>query len=426
MRRSMWHCIRMIDEKPMNPVKTIDVQDWMKAPQTQAVLAALDPDGQGMQALFVGGCVRNALLGEAVDDIDIATPLIPEEGTKRLTAAGIKVIPTGIEHGTITAVTDGRTFEITTLRKDIETFGRHAVVAYTEDWCEDAPRRDFTMNTLLADAGGHIYDPTGQGLADLTARRVVFVGDPATRIAEDYLRILRFFRFQAYYGRGAPDEAALTACRAATNHIGDLSKERISRELLKILSVDNPADILYIMFENNILNKISNARDKEGVLRCLTELQNKYDAFHITPRLFIFQSVDKAGLVGVSPLMNLSNDQKKELQVLLEVQAGLEENGESATTVKALIYHHGAPLTEQGLLLNAARQGTGVADEWIALTKGWAVPVFPLRGADLLAAGVSPGPHVGKILAAVENWWIEQDFAPDHAACLEKARGLIG
>ena len=174
----------------LKPVKTIEVQDWMASSETQSVMNVLNSKGQ--KALFVGGCVRNAVLGEAVEDVDIATIWTPEQVMEKLEEAGIKAVPTGIEHGTVTAVIEKKTFEITTLRKDVETDGRRAVVAFTQDWLQDAQRRDFTMNTLLADEKGRIYDPTGDGLVDLEAKRVVFVGDPAQRITEDILRILRF------------------------------------------------------------------------------------------------------------------------------------------------------------------------------------------------------------------------------------------
>src|ERR1700743_2625281 len=176
---------------------------WMKAPETLAVMNALG------DARFVGGVVRNALLGKPVDDIDIATPLTPDEVTKRLQASKLKAVPTGIEHGTITAVSNGRPFEVTTLRRDVATDGRRAVVAFTTDWSEDAERRDFRLNALYLDMQGRLYDPVGQGGADARAGRVIFVGDAAPRIREDYLRILRFFRFHAWYGRGAPDAAGL-------------------------------------------------------------------------------------------------------------------------------------------------------------------------------------------------------------------------
>ena len=203
---------------PLSPIPhvtdTLDPQPWMNAPATRAVIEALELKGGRGCARFVGGCVRNAVLGREIDDIDIATTLTPNEATAALEARSLKVAPTGVEHGTVTAVSDHRPFEITTLRRDVSTDGRRAVVAFTTDWAEDAMRRDFRLNALYLDTDGRLYDPTGEGLADAKAGRIVFVGDPMVRIREDYLRILRFFRFLAWFGRGEPDTAALQACRA--------------------------------------------------------------------------------------------------------------------------------------------------------------------------------------------------------------------
>ena len=404
----------------MEPDRTIPVQDWMIAPETAAVMRALGGEiGGGPQALFVGGCVRNTLLGRPVDDIDIATVWKPEEATVRLEAAGIKVVPTGIEHGTVTAVVEGRPFEITTLRRDVETFGRHAVVAYTADWREDAQRRDFTMNTLLADPAGHVFDPTGQGLADLEARRVRFVGDPATRIAEDYLRILRLFRFHAYYGEGPLDRAALAACYEAAAHIADLSRERITREFLKILMVGNPVDILGIMFDNNIIRDIHHPDCQAGAMEKLCGLQKQYGRLDPVARLAVLSGFDAGNLERLEKYLVLSNAQRKAFVTVLGIQ-------ENESDVKRLIYRHGPDMTAQALFLGAARRGTegGLADA-MDVVEHWTPPAFPLTGADVMAAGVPEGPRVGEILAAVEGWWIAQDFAPDAAVCRETMIDII-
>jgi hypothetical protein len=214
----------------MSDPASIGVQPWMRAHETTAVLAALEAAGGAGSARFVGGCVRNAIRGEPVADVDIATTLTPERVSKALNDAGLKAVPTGFEHGTITAVVGGKPFEVTTLRRDVETDGRHAVVAFTTDWAEDAARRDFRLNAIYADAAGRLYDPTGEGVADARAGRVVFVGDAGTRIREDALRILRFFRFYAWYGREAPDATGLAACAAMKDLIGGLSAERVAQE----------------------------------------------------------------------------------------------------------------------------------------------------------------------------------------------------
>ena len=220
---------------------TIAPQAWMVEPGCAAVMAALSLRGGEDCARFVGGAVRNALMGLPVDDVDIATWLPPDEVVKALKAAGLKAIPTGIDHGTVTAIAERRPYEITTLRRDVTTDGRNATVAFTDDWTEDALRRDFRLNALYADVAGNVFDPTGEGVADTTAGRVVFVGDPKTRIREDYLRILRFFRFQAWYGRSKADGAALAACASLRGDLGRLSAERVQKELLKLLAAQTGA-----------------------------------------------------------------------------------------------------------------------------------------------------------------------------------------
>ncbi|RZJ27620.1 MAG: CCA tRNA nucleotidyltransferase, partial [Brevundimonas sp.] len=215
-------------------------QDWLKSSATRAVLAALEASGGPDCARFVGGCVRNALMGRPIDDVDIATSLKPEDTEAAIRAAGLKAVPTGIAHGTVTAVSERQPFEITTLRRDVTTDGRNATVAFTDDWAEDAARRDFRLNALYADGEGQVFDPTGQGVADAAAGRIVFVGDPRTRIREDYLRILRFFRFFAWYGQGEPDVEGLEACRDLAPGISRLSAERVSKELMKLLAATDP------------------------------------------------------------------------------------------------------------------------------------------------------------------------------------------
>jgi len=226
---------------------------WMIEPRARAVIEVLTKNGGA--ARFVGGAVRNALLGEAVGDIDIATPLVPDEVMQRLQAARLGAVPTGIAHGTITAVSGGKPFEITTLRRDVETFGRRAVVAYTTNWAEDAARRDFTINALYADQDGVVFDYF-DGLADLAARRVRFVGDATTRIREDYLRILRLFRFHAWYGRGEFDEEALAAATAEKAGLKLLSGERVQKEMLRLLEASDPSPALEQMERAKILAQI--------------------------------------------------------------------------------------------------------------------------------------------------------------------------
>jgi len=400
----------------MQASRKIKPPHWMTGPGTKAVMQALGGDAAPPQALFVGGCVRNEIMeiniNQRAGDIDIATSHAPAESMTRLEKAGIKVLPTGIDHGTVTAVTPERSFEITTLRRDVETDGRHAVVAYTDDWAEDAARRDFTMNTLLADAQGNIYDPTGEGLRDLAARKVVFVGEPSRRIAEDYLRILRFFRFHAYYGGGNPDPAALRACRDASDKIVTLSRERITQEFLKIVAVDHAAAILDLMFDHNVLADLPHRGYSPAVMQSLATLQKENDMPDIAARLAVLSD-----LKGLEKYLVLSNAQKKTIEQVNAAHAVIGKADDVA--IKKLIYAYGGEIAGQAVLLHAA---IGNTQANAALVKTWQPPVFPLNGEDVIAAGIPPGPDLGRVLKKVEEWWIDQDFKPDRHACLEKIR----
>lgn len=384
----------------------------MKQPETQKVMRALGGDETPPKALFVGGAVRNTLFGDPVVDIDIATALPPEEVVERLGLANIKSIPTGIDHGTVTAVVNKKPFEITTLRRDVETDGRRAVVAFTQDWREDAQRRDFTINTLLAGPDGAVYDPTGRGLSDSEARRVVFVGAPDERIAEDYLRILRFFRFYAWYGKGAPDDAALAACRAAADKISTLSKERITHEVLKILAVPDPVDVLSLMFENKILEALFSKEYQPERLSELCALQAGYRAPEIMARLFVLDGLRHK---DVGSFLMLSNAQKKTLGCYEAAFSGLGEISEK--TVKKLVYKYKNDIALQVLFFK------GAPEDLRALAQSWRAPEFPLTGEDLLKAGMSPGPGLGKKLSEIESWWMDRHFEPGKAACLERLGG---
>lgn len=400
------------------PAKKIAVQDWMEDPAARAVMAALGDASGEPAALFVGGCVRNTLLGLPPGDVDIATVHEPQETTRLLESAGIKAVPTGIDHGTVTAVSGGKPFEITTLRRDVETDGRHAVVAFTRDWREDAQRRDFTINTLLADVAGNIFDPAGRGVVDLESRRVVFVGDPAQRIAEDYLRILRFFRFHAFYGQGAPDSAALAACRAAADKITTLSRERITQEILKILSVDDPADILGLMFENNVMQDLSHADYQPEKMHMLCGLQRRLGQGSIMARLAILTAGHERHLETIRKYLLLSNRQDRDLVLMLEAAL-------SPTTLKERLYRYGREVGGQSLLLLAVLMDGVIGAEDMAVIREWDIPALPLTGEDVKRMGLAQGPEIGAILKAVEAWWVEWDFQPDRAQCLERARGLL-
>ena len=229
---------------------------WMSDKRTVAVIAALEAKGFAGCARFVGGCVRNTITGHPVEDIDIATVLTPDEVIEALQAAGLRWAPTGVEHGTVTAIAEGAPFEITTLRRDVSTDGRNATVAFTKDWDEDAQRRDFRLNALYADPAGRLFDPTGHGLDDARAGRIVFVGEAMTRVREDYLRILRFFRFLAWYGKGEPDAKALAACRALKGMLAGRAAERTSKELLKLLAAHDPRASVKLMAGAGVLGAV--------------------------------------------------------------------------------------------------------------------------------------------------------------------------
>lgn len=390
------------------PVETIRIQSWMQAPETRAVLHALNDDGQPPFTLFVGGCVRNALLAEPVEDIDMATKLTPEAVTARLEQAGMRVVPTGIDHGTVTAILNGRTFEITTLRRDVQTDGRHAVVAFSNCWREDAQRRDFTMNALLADADGHIYDPLGCGLQDLRARKVLFVGDPAQRIAEDILRILRFFRFHALYGRGKADTDALNACRAAANRISSLSAERITQEFFKILSVDKSVDVLRIMRDNNILPTLLRSQDQLDFYGHFCTFQKRYGLISLSSRLHVLSEGRRENLAR--DLLLIPKVFLRDMDMIDQVLSMPDMDNDKA--VRAAIYRGGRAASAQALMiaLTQDRVMNGYAPQALKIIQNWDVPDCPVDGGDLIRAGMESGPALGLALAQIEERWIASDF----------------
>ncbi len=414
----------------MIPAGQIGVRDWMEASATRAVMEALDPDfaeNHPPLALFVGGCVRNALLGLPVGDIDIATALRPEEVVRRLEKGGIKAVPTGLAHGTVTGVSGGKGFEITTLRRDLETDGRHARVDFTADWAEDARRRDFTINTLLADRRGHIYDPLGIGLADLERRKLMFVGDPRARIAEDYLRVLRFFRFFGAYGAGEPDPLALEACREAAAHIDDLSRERVTHEILKILSGPDPARVLRLMFSCGILKAlVRTGKDQDVALERLCGLQSAHDLFHLPARLGVLCGMDRAGLSGLEKILVLSGRQRGAVLACIDAFLALETG--VISSLKALIYKYGNETALQAVLLTDSVDEIASSPALMACIgalRTWDAPEFPVNGDDVLKAGIVPGPKVGVILSKVESWWMAQECRPLREATLDYMKTML-
>lgn len=395
----------------------------MTSPEAKAVMKALSGGGAANpEALFVGGCVRNTLMGRPVDDVDIATVWVPDEVAGKLSAAGIRAVPTGIEHGTITAIRNGKPFEITTLRRDVSTDGRRAVVAFTTDWAEDAQRRDFTLNTLLADETGNVYDPTGRGLPDLRAGRVVFVGNPAQRIAEDYLRILRFFRFHATCGKGSPDAEGIAACRAAADKISTLSRERITQEFFRILSVENPLRILEIMFDNNVMKDVSDKECDRNILSHLCLLQNKYKTPDALARLVVLCAFKESRINVLNEWFSFSREQAKTLGTFFAIAKNMARLNE--TGAKTLAYKNGTAIAIQSVLLFYARKNAE-PDSFFDALKKWQPPALPVSGNDVMNAGIPSGPTVGKILSAVESWWIEGNFSANRDDCLKKMKELM-
>ncbi|MDY0009371.1 MAG: CCA tRNA nucleotidyltransferase [Bdellovibrionales bacterium] len=393
-------------------------QAWMVAPETLRVMHALQAnDGD---ARFVGGCVRDALVNRRVMDIDIATPLKPEEVIARLEADKITVVPTGLKHGTVTAVIDGSPFEITTLRRDVATYGRHADVDFTDDWRVDAARRDFTMNALSATIDGDVHDYFG-GMEDLRIGRVAFIGDAEARIREDVLRILRFFRFYAHLGRGAADVAALAACEKMADQIPRLSAERVRTETLKLLESPRCADVWQLMMEHRIVTQFLPEATHVERLRRLVALEEKYHSpGFVMRRLAAVLEVTVQGVSDISHDLRLSNEQTQQLYAMLEPALDVHLRMTEKQT-RAVVYRLGNDLVRSLLLLQAADKGQeeNLAEIYTCAT-GFRAPRFPMLGDDVLALGIAAGPEVGRILANIEDWWVAQDFVPGRTACLKK------
>jgi poly(A) polymerase len=408
--------------------ETLPIQPWMTHPATVAVMDALARAGGDEAARFVGGCVRNALLGRDVDDIDIATILAPDAVTAALKAAGLKAVPTGITHGTVTAVAMGRPFEITTLRRDVATDGRHAVVAFTTDWSQDAARRDFRFNALYADRAGRLFDPTGAGLDDLRAGAVVFVGEPAARIAEDALRIPRFFRFLAWYGRGEPDAAALAACQEHRDLVRDLSAERVAKELLTLLAAQDPRAAVLLMARTGVLELILPEADEparfEALVKIETEMLFSEDALL---RLAALLPSDPAVGEATARRLRLSNPQRERLTRALDGEPPLV-SWMSPRQTRQAVWRLGAGIfCDRVMLAWAGSDRPATTTQWralLAMAQSWPRPSFPLTGEEVVAAGVPRGPLVGKVLREVESWWIDNDFTDDKLSLVERLKSV--
>ena len=393
-------------------------QPWMVEPATVAVLGALSAGS--VEARFVGGSVRDALLGLSIGDIDIATPASPERVIELLEKAAIKVVPTGLDHGTVTAVVPPRHFEITTLRRDVETYGRRARVAFDVNWAADAARRDFTINAIFLSADGTIHDPVG-GLPDLRAHQVRFVGDPATRIAEDVLRLLRYYRFEARFGTGNGDAQARAACRAATHLLPTLSGERVQQELIKLLEIPDPLAGLQMMQDDGVLAvAVPEARHLDRLRRLMT-IEGTADPLL---RLAALIEVDGEGAVALAERLQFSNVWRDRLRGLSPPRP-IDQQGDVRTQRRAL-YRLGVERYRNVAVLLAAEGSMSESRlrELLDLVGGWTPPVFPLAGRDVIALGIPAGERVGRLLSAVHDWWERGDFTADRAACLARLRDL--
>ena len=375
-------------------------------------------DANGEEARVVGGAVRHALLHLPTGDIDIATTAVPAEVVRRAKAAGIKSVPTGIEHGTVTLVVDAQPFEVTTLREDTETFGRKAKVAFGRDWVRDAERRDFTINGLSVDADGVVHDHVG-GLADIAARRVRFIGDPNQRIAEDYLRILRFFRIHAAYGAGEPDRAGYLACISARAGLATLSAERVRMEMLKLMVAKGAAGAVAAMSDGGLLLPIFGGVAYTGPFKAMIAAEHvlglKPDAVRRLGALAVAVTEDAR---RVAARLRLTNAETKALDSMGHRWwrlAGMDE-----ATARRRLYRLGAERYRDRLMLAWARAGTDIDStswrELATLPERWSAPKFPLKAADFIARGIAEGPALGHVLTLAEDAWLAADFPLDQPA----------
>lgn len=405
--------------------------DWLGERHLQRLLAALADGGE--EARVAGGAVRNALIGQPVADVDIATTTVPDETIRRAEAAGFKAVPTGIEHGTITIVAGGKPFEVTTLRADIETDGRRAKVSFGRDWKADAERRDFTINALYAEADGTIVDLVG-GIADIEARRLRFIGDPEARIREDYLRILRFFRFFAWYGDGRPDAEGLKACARLKEGLGQLSVERVWSELKKLLSAPDLSRALLWMRQAGVLTSVLPESEKWGIdaIHALTRAEKDLGW---TPdpllRLEAIVPPDAARMKTLAERLRFSVSEAGRLRQWA-LTAPVEPKTTEAELAKRLYRGDRQGIVDRLRLSLASARARAVEDNdalleaggfsrLLAFAEKWKKPGFPLKGADLTTLGASPGPKLGATLKNLENEWIESGFALDRGALLKRA-----
>ena len=382
---------------------------WLNEPRLQQVMAVITRGGGEVRV--AGGAVRNALLGVPTADVDLATTMLPQDVMRVCKAAGFGVHPTGFDHGTVTVVNVGVPFEVTTLRRDVETDGRRAVVAFTSDWAEDAMRRDFTMNAMYCDSFGKIYDFTN-GYEDLLRNRVRFVGDAKMRIKEDYLRILRFFRFHARFGKGAPDKQGLAACAKFKSGLKKISAERICQEMFKLVLASRAVPTLKIMASSDVLKIVIPHTDDWRLVGRLPD-----DAV-----LRLYGLAKKPE--NLKDILRLSNDEAQRIDDLI-VAPELSPRLQPAEQ-RAILFHLGQQAWADAVALNWAKGRASKRDQkWQALLdlpKRWFVPKLPINGQDMLEAGIATGPHMGEVLRGLKDWWVASDFAPTREELLERLK----
>lgn len=398
---------------------------WLESAGTQAVLGAIRSGG--FDARVVGGAVRNALMNAPVKDVDIATTAPPQDVIRLAAAAGLGAVPTGVEHGTVTVIASHQPIEVTTLRRDIETFGRHARVTFTTDWAEDAARRDFTLNALYCDAEGTVHDPIG-GYPDLVARRVRFIGAAEDRIREDYLRILRFFRFTATYAEGPPDADGLAASIALASGLAQLSAERVRAELLRLLGARRAVEIVGVMAEAGLVERLIGAKGDVALLGRLAAIEGALGRDGDPLLRLAALAGGGHALSSLGARLRLSNAESERLARLALPDPAFDPATDEREA-RAFLYRFGVETFRDGVLLAWAQSDAAADDSrWrgrFVLPNRWKVPVLPVRGADLLARGLAEGPRIGRIVRAFEDWWIEEDFPRDAARLARALSNLV-
>jgi len=404
---------------------TLANAEWLAAPAVRQVFVVLKAAGE--EARVAGGAVRNALMGFPVGEVDFATTATPDKVIAAAVKAGVKAVPTGLDHGTVTLVIAGTGFEVTTLRQDIVTDGRRAIVRFGRDWEADARRRDFTVNALSVDQAGVVYDPVG-GFSDILVRRVRFIGEPDKRIAEDRLRILRFFRFHAEVGEGIIDVAGLAAATRAHDGLRELSAERIGQEMRRIAVAPRAAEAVALMQDAGVLPVVLGGVGYLAQFATAVRFEAEVGATPaVAPRLTVLACRIQEDVLRVVTRLRLANIERDRMTSTLTAAASVAVLRDARAT-RRLLYRLGAERFRDGVVYAAAWNGAADFTPWLDLHRlpdRWTVPAFPLAGRDVLGHGTPRGPLVGELLRAVEGWWIDQDFAPDETALRRRLQQML-